>query len=51
VRVWDDAAITGTRRVRGPALVLQPGATLWIPAGWSGTRHGSGTLVVRRGVR
>jgi N-methylhydantoinase A len=34
--------------VRGPALVLQPGATLWVPPGWRGARGLGGALVLRR---
>jgi N-methylhydantoinase A len=45
---WEDDAIRGSTEVRGPAVVTQGGATLWIPAGWRARRHGSGTLVVRR---
>jgi len=41
----------GGRVVRGPALVLQDGATLWVPPGWSGTRRGGGALVLRRRER
>ncbi len=37
-------------RVRGSALVLERGATLWIPSGWSAHMHRGGTLVVERGA-
>jgi len=46
--VREDEAITGGTTVRGPAVVTQSGATLWIPRGWSARRDRSGTLVVRR---
>jgi N-methylhydantoinase A/oxoprolinase/acetone carboxylase beta subunit len=36
-------------RVRGPAIVAEAGATLWVPAGWRGVVHASGTLVLKRG--
>jgi N-methylhydantoinase A len=36
-------------RVRGPAIVAEAGATLWVPAGWRGVVHVSGTLVLKRG--
>jgi len=42
-----DFARFGAATVRGPALVLQSGATLWVPPGWSGSRVSSGTLVLR----
>jgi N-methylhydantoinase A len=38
-------------RIAGPCVVLQSGATLWVPDDWSGTRHASGALVLRRGRR
>jgi N-methylhydantoinase A/oxoprolinase/acetone carboxylase beta subunit len=38
-------------RVRGPAIVAEAGATLWVPAGWRGIVHASGTLVLTRGRR
>ena len=48
---WEDEAIAGEVTVRGPVVVTQSGATLWIPAGWRARRDRSGTLVVRRGGR
>ncbi|MEO5618341.1 MAG: hydantoinase/oxoprolinase family protein, partial [Candidatus Eisenbacteria bacterium] len=39
----------GRRRVTGPALVMQSGATLWVPPGWRGARMRGGALVLRRG--
>jgi N-methylhydantoinase A len=39
----------GTRdRVVGAALVELPGATCWVPDGWSGETSDDGTLVLRR---
>jgi N-methylhydantoinase A len=35
-------------RASGPALVVQRGSTVWIPAGWVGVRDGSSTLRVTR---
>jgi N-methylhydantoinase A len=35
-------------RVRGPALVELPGATCWVPDGWSGETIDDGTLVLQR---
>jgi N-methylhydantoinase A len=39
----------GRRVVSGPALVMQSGATLWVPPGWRGARMPGGALVLRRG--
>lgn len=39
------------RRLRGPCVVLQEGATLWVAPAWSGERHRAGALVLRRGRR
>ena len=36
------------RSVAGPALVELPGATCWVPAGWSGSTDAHGTLVLER---
>jgi N-methylhydantoinase A len=36
------------REVAGPALVELPGATCWVPGGWSGATDAAGTLVLRR---
>jgi N-methylhydantoinase A/oxoprolinase/acetone carboxylase beta subunit len=44
----DDAAVPA--HVDGPAVVALPGATLVVPEGWSGTRDGTGTLHLERGV-
>jgi N-methylhydantoinase A len=47
VPVLDFESLAGGRLV-GPAIVLQSGATLWIPQAWSGRMHASGALVLRR---
>jgi N-methylhydantoinase A len=39
---------TGRYMVSGPDLVELPGATCWIPEGWSGETNGDGTLVLTR---
>ena len=49
VPVWRFEALGAATRVRGPAIVLQPGATLWVGGGWSGHLNSSGALVLRRG--
>ncbi len=38
----------GRRLVRGPELVELPGATCWVPGGWTGETDRHGTLVLRR---
>ena len=38
----------GRRSVTGPEVVELPGATCWVPEGWSGETNGSGTLVLGR---
>ncbi len=45
-----DVALTATSsdQVEGPVLVELPGATCWVPEGWSGERNDDGTLVLRR---
>jgi len=45
-RVVDAGAV---RALNGPAIVLQRGATLWMPPGWSARRHARGTLILTRG--
>ncbi len=37
------------RAVKGPAVLEFPGATCWVPAGWSGQSDPHGTLVLKRG--
>jgi N-methylhydantoinase A len=37
--------------LRGPAIVLQSGATLWVAPGWRGRLHASGALVLERSGR
>jgi N-methylhydantoinase A len=36
------------RQVTGPLLVELPGASCWVPEGWSGETNDDGTLVLRR---
>jgi N-methylhydantoinase A len=43
-----DLQVTDCYKVSGPELVELPGATCWVPAGWSGETNGDGTLVLRR---
>jgi N-methylhydantoinase A len=45
-----DITLRATDRytVSGPDLVELPGATCWVPEGWSGETNGDGTLVLTR---
>jgi N-methylhydantoinase A len=45
-----DITLQATDRyaVSGPDLVELPGATCWVPEGWSGETNGGGTLVLTR---
>jgi len=45
-----DVSLASVERtsVSGPELVELPGATCWVPEGWSGETNDDGTLVLRR---
>jgi N-methylhydantoinase A len=43
-----DLHVTRCHKVAGPELVELPGATCWVPAGWSGETNDDGTLVLSR---
>jgi len=46
------AALRRDQVVRGPAVLTDAGATLWVAPGWSARVHASGTVVLtRRGAR
>jgi N-methylhydantoinase A len=47
-RVIDRSALAVGRRIQGPAVVVDEGATLWIASGWAGRVHSSGAVVVTR---
>jgi N-methylhydantoinase A len=47
--VWSRAALPARVALRGPAIVVEDGATLWIAPGWAATMHASGTLMLERG--
>ena len=49
VPVWARAGIGAGTRLRGPAIVIEEGATLWIAPGWGARLHPGGTLVLGRG--
>ena len=46
--VWERDAMHAGKALKGPAIVTESGATLWVPPGWSGRLHAGGTLVLRR---
>src|SRR5947207_4084308 len=43
-----DLQVTSCYKVMGPELVALPGATCWVPDGWSGETNSDGTLVLSR---
>ena len=45
--IWDRGSMGAASKVRGPAVVIESGATLWVPPGWSGTLGAGGTLILR----
>jgi len=47
--VWRREELGANFQAPGPALVLESGATLWIPPGWRARMHVSGTLMLTRG--
>ena len=49
--IWDRGSMGVASKVRGPAVVIESGATLWVPPGWSGTLGAGGTLILRRMAR
>jgi N-methylhydantoinase A/oxoprolinase/acetone carboxylase beta subunit len=51
VPVWSFEALGRGGAVRGPAIVLQAGATLWVAPRWRGRLHASGALVLERSGR
>ena len=49
--VWRREQLGGAFQAQGPALVLESGATLWMPPGWRARMHASGALMLTRGER
>jgi N-methylhydantoinase A len=47
--VWERAALRRGTTVRGPAVVADAGATLWVAPGWTARVNAGGTVVVTRG--
>jgi N-methylhydantoinase A/oxoprolinase/acetone carboxylase beta subunit len=49
--VWAREQLPAGFVTRGPAIVIEDGATLWIAPRWTARRHTSGTLILTRGTR
>jgi len=47
--VWPGAGLAAGFRGRGPMIVLEDGATLWVAPGWAVGLERGGTLVLERG--
>ena len=47
--VWRMDTLGAGFSTRGPALVLEAGATLWVAPGWTARRHAHGALILTRG--
>ena len=45
-RVWSRSALGAGFAARGPAIVVEEGATLWIAPGWRARMQASGTLIL-----
>jgi N-methylhydantoinase A len=50
-RVFDRASLAPFARLRGPAVVADAGATLWIPSGWNARVDRGGALILKRSAR
>lgn len=48
VRVYQREALAGTSQILGPALVTDPGATVWVAPGWRAGLDPVGNLWLRR---
>ena len=49
VRLGPQLTVAGpAHSARGPAVLELDGATVWVPAGWSGSTDPHGTLVLER---
>lgn len=48
----DPAELPTVARERciGPAVMIEPDCTVWVPAGWTAEPHGSGAWIIRREV-
>jgi N-methylhydantoinase A/oxoprolinase/acetone carboxylase beta subunit len=50
-QAWRRDALVPGQELRGPAIVSDDGATLWLVPGWRARAHASGAVVVTRGAR
>ena len=44
--VWARESLGSSAALRGPALVIEPGATLWIPRRWRARSNATATLII-----
>jgi len=51
LRTLQREALASSGVLRGPALLLDDGATCAVPAGWLARRHASGAIMITRGGR
>lgn len=49
--LWTRGALGAGARFAGPAVVLDDGATLWVPRGWTARVHANGAVVAERSGR
>ena len=47
IAVHRRSALSGGHAIAGPALVDQDDTTVYLPPGWSGVVHASGSLILR----
>ena len=50
-QAWRRESLAPGQALRGPAIVSDDGATLWLAPGWQARAHASGALVVTRAAR
>jgi N-methylhydantoinase A/oxoprolinase/acetone carboxylase beta subunit len=46
--LWMRTALDPGLRLRGPAIIADEGATLWLPPRWSARVHSTGAIVATR---
>jgi len=49
--VWERESLPGDFVARGPAAIVEAGATLWVPAGWTARAAAGGALMLTPGRR
>ena len=47
--LWARETLPRRFQAAGPAIVMEDGATLWVPPGWTVRIHRSGALLAERG--